>query len=155
MTTNTTPKPIRLYIAGPMTGLPEFNYPAFNAEARVWRVRGFEVENPAEGPELPSWAAYMRRALRQLLTCDALVLLPGWTASKGATVEWLLASVLGLQVVYHAPPERLQRQLVRWLARWLPSGLVPARTPCPSCASALLQQTEASLLLDRVNGGAA
>lgn len=112
--------PLRIYIAGPMTGLPEFNYPAFNAEARVWRARGFEVENPAEGPDLPSWAAYMRRALRQLLTCDAICLLPGWTTSKGATVEWLVASVLGLQMVYHEAPGPLQRRLFRIVARWMP-----------------------------------
>lgn len=112
--------PIRIYIAGPMTGLPEYNYPAFNAEARVWRCRGFEVENPAEGPDLPSWAAYMRRALRQLLTCDAICLLPGWTTSKGATVEWLVASVLGLQMVYHEAPGPLQRRLFRIVARWMP-----------------------------------
>lgn len=118
---NTTP--IRIYIAGPMTGLPEYNYPAFNAEARVWRCRGFEVENPAEGPDLPSWAAYMRRALRQLLTCDAICLLPGWTTSKGATVEWLVASVLGLQLVYHTPPARTQVRMLRLLARWMPSSV--------------------------------
>jgi hypothetical protein len=114
--------PLRIYIAGPMTGLPDYNYPAFNAEARVWRCRGFEVENPAEGPELPSWAAYMRRALRQLLTCEAIVLLPGWTRSKGATVEWMLASLLGLQMVYHEAPSKLQCRLLRLVVRWIPAS---------------------------------
>lgn len=140
-------QPLRIYIAGPMTGLPEFNYPAFNAEARVWRVRGFEVENPAEGPDLPSWAAYMRRALRQLLTCDAICLLPGWTHSKGATVEWLLSCVLGLQMVYHEPPSRLQQRLMRVVVGWMPSGRGPAPKACPGCAHALLQRSESALLL--------
>ena len=35
----------RIYIAGPMTGLPDFNYPAFNAAAARMRALGFEVEN--------------------------------------------------------------------------------------------------------------
>jgi hypothetical protein len=113
--------PIRLYIAGPMTGLPDFNYPAFNAEARVWRCRGFHVENPAEGPDLSSWSEYMRRALRQLLTCEAICLLPGWTQSKGATTEWLVASLMGMSIIYHEPPGRLQLRLFRWLGRLMPA----------------------------------
>jgi len=36
------------YISGPMTGLPEHNFPAFNAAAAYYRERGFEVINPAE-----------------------------------------------------------------------------------------------------------
>jgi hypothetical protein len=40
----------RAYIAGPMTGLPEFNFPAFHAAAASLRARGFEVENPAQRP---------------------------------------------------------------------------------------------------------
>ncbi|MCY1527250.1 hypothetical protein D9M68_623110 [compost metagenome] len=38
----------RIYLAGPMTGLPEFNYPAFHAEAARLRALGYQVENPAE-----------------------------------------------------------------------------------------------------------
>ena len=38
----------RIYLAGPMTGLPEFNYPAFHAEAARLRQLGYHVENPAE-----------------------------------------------------------------------------------------------------------
>lgn len=40
----------RIYIAGPMSGLPEFNYPAFNRAAAVLRAQGHHVENPAENP---------------------------------------------------------------------------------------------------------
>jgi hypothetical protein len=38
----------RIYIAGPMTGLPEFNYPAFNAEAQ--RLRGLGGGEPCRKP---------------------------------------------------------------------------------------------------------
>lgn len=38
----------RLYLAGPMTGLPDFNYPAFHAAAAAWRAAGWTVANPAE-----------------------------------------------------------------------------------------------------------
>ena len=91
----------RLYLAGPMSSLPDFNYPAFDRRAAELRALGWIVENPAENPVPPcgSWAGYMRMALRQLSTCDAIHLLPGWEASKGARLEWLIAEKLGLEVV--------------------------------------------------------
>ena len=96
----------RIYVAGPMSGLPDFNYPAFHAEAKRLRNAGWHVENPAENPPPPcgSWEGYMRLALAQLVTCDAITLLPGWTRSKGACIEHFVAVHLGLAVVYHEPP---------------------------------------------------
>jgi hypothetical protein len=38
----------RGYVAGPMTGIKDFNYPAFNAVAEDLRAQGYEVENPAD-----------------------------------------------------------------------------------------------------------
>lgn len=91
----------RIYIAGPMTGLPEFNYPAFHAAAQRLREMGFHVENPAENPEPPcgSWKGYMRMALRQLLTCDAVVLLDSWEKSRGARIEHWLGKRRALSVL--------------------------------------------------------
>jgi hypothetical protein len=91
----------RLYVAGPMTGLPEFNFPAFHAAASKLRSLGFEVENPAENPEpsCGSWLAYMRMAVVQVSKVDGLILLPGWEKSKGARVEFNLAVGLGLSVM--------------------------------------------------------
>ncbi|MBF3131496.1 DUF4406 domain-containing protein, partial [Pseudomonas aeruginosa] len=52
----------RIYLAGPMTGLPEHNFPAFHAEAARLRSLGYQVENPAEHGEIPGfeWADYLR-----------------------------------------------------------------------------------------------
>lgn len=88
----------RVYISGPCSGLPEFNYPAFNREAARLRALGYEVENPAENPEQQSWAGYMRLALRQMLTCDEVVLLPGWQHSLGARTEQHIATLLEMPV---------------------------------------------------------
>ena len=103
----------RIYLAGPMSGLPDFNYPAFNAEALRLRSAGWHVENPAENPRPPcgSWAGYMRLALAQLVTCDSIALLPGWSRSKGACIEHFVAVQLGLAVVYHEPPPALSLNL--------------------------------------------
>ena len=89
----------RIYIAGPMSGLPALNYPAFHAKAAELRALGFHVENPAENPapHCSSWLGYMRLAVAQLATCDAVYLLPGWRHSRGACVEHQLAVGLGLQ----------------------------------------------------------
>ena len=91
----------RVYIAGPMSNLPADNYPAFNAAAALLRSTGLHVENPAENPAPPhpSWEAYMRMALPQMLTCDTVALLPGWQKSRGARLELHVAGELGLQVV--------------------------------------------------------
>jgi hypothetical protein len=91
----------RLYVAGPMTGIKDANYPAFNAAATKLRALGFEVENPAENPEpsCGSWLAYMRMAVVQVSKVDGLILLPGWEKSKGARVEFNLAVGLGLSVM--------------------------------------------------------
>lgn len=89
----------RIYLAGPMTGLPEYNYPAFNAEAARLRALGYHVENPAENPEQSSWEDYLRQAIRQMLTCDMVALLPGWEGSRGAGFERSVALQVGMALV--------------------------------------------------------
>jgi len=100
----------KLYVAGPMTGLPEFNYPLFNAVAKRLRELGFEVLNPAENPVPPcgTWAGYMRMALVQLVQCDGIVLLPGWTESRGALLERAIAQALGIRVTHFTDPQLLE-----------------------------------------------
>jgi len=95
----------RWYIAGPMTGLPDLNFPAFHERAAELRAAGFEVENPAEINPDPSagWEACMRKDIPRLCTCDAILLLPGWEKSRGARLEALIARELGLMVVEYHP----------------------------------------------------
>lgn len=91
----------KLYLAGPMTGIPEFNAPAFHAEAARLRALGYTVENPAEVklPDGASWSDYMRADLPLLLKCDTVVLLPGWAHSRGARLEAHLARELGMHLM--------------------------------------------------------
>ena len=89
----------RIYIAGPMSGLPDYNYPAFNAAAEQLRAAGWVVENPAENepPACGTWAGWMRLGIAQLIRCDAVALLPGWSTSRGAMLEHYIALQLGLR----------------------------------------------------------
>lgn len=88
----------RIYLAGPMSGIADFNYPAFNQAAAQLRAKGFVVENPAENPQpvCNSWPGYMRLALRQMLTCDMVVFLPNWEQSRGALLESEVAKQLAI-----------------------------------------------------------
>jgi chloramphenicol 3-O-phosphotransferase len=85
-----------------MTGLPDLNFPAFNAAAQRLRDFGHEVVNPAEfdqGDE-PTWESCMRKDIAQLVECDAVATLEGWKASRGAQLEVHIAAQLGMTVVH-------------------------------------------------------
>ena len=92
----------RLYISGPMSGLPFNNYPAFVSAELQLRALGYDVVNPATLPghatHDQTWAAFMRVDLPALCTCDAVALLPGWQASKGARLEHHNALALGMRI---------------------------------------------------------
>lgn len=86
----------RLYISGPMTGIEDHNFPAFNAAAEKLAAAGYEVENPAERGVLFGWTweDYLTEDLRMVLNSDGLAMLPGWLASKGANLEVYVARQL-------------------------------------------------------------
>lgn len=98
----------KIYIAGPMTGLPELNFPAFHAAAAALREQGLTVINPAEiNPDVGAdWIDCMRADIQQLVTCDGIYLLPGWEKSRGAKLEHHIADALGMDVSF-APWEQL------------------------------------------------
>lgn len=102
--------PYVAYIAGPMTGLPEFNYPAFQ-EAKEWLEKeGIAVNSPHDIPfvepngrgSLP-WETYMKAGLKLMMECDAVIFLPGWTGSHGAKIEFDLACKLNMDVFRFVP----------------------------------------------------
>ncbi|MCQ8103279.1 DUF4406 domain-containing protein [Methylomonas sp. SURF-2] len=112
MTPNIRSGQDRIYLAGPMSGIADFNYPAFKQAAEQLRAKGFHVENPAENPppENNDWCQYMRMSIRQMLTCDMVALLPGWSQSRGAAIEQEVAAQLGIPV--HMFDDLLQREAV-------------------------------------------
>ena len=101
----------RLYIAGPMTGLPGKNYKAFHDAAAFLRAIGYEVVSPAElSDDETLWHEAMEKDIAALLQCDTVVLLPGWEASKGAQLEVSIARSMRMHIIENANiPSRLDR----------------------------------------------
>lgn len=91
------------YLSGPMTGLPDYNRPAFNRAAEYLRKQGFTVWNPAEefdaSVTLPR-KIYMRKDIEALLKCQAVVMLEGWENSAGARLELEIARELEMSIFF-------------------------------------------------------
>ena len=90
----------RIYLSGPMTGMMDFNFPAFYGETLRLMNLGYEVVNPAEINDAGvTWHECMRRDLKAMLDCDTLALLPGWENSQGAHLEMHVAHRCGIRIV--------------------------------------------------------
>lgn len=91
---------MRIYLSGPMSGLADHNFPAFNRAADDLRARGYDVVNPADNGAEPGkpWTDYLRQDLKALVDCDAVATLPGWTRSRGASLEVHVARELGMGI---------------------------------------------------------
>ena len=90
---------MKVYIAGPMTGLPHFNRPAFNQAALNLSFDKHVPLNPAILPDGLTEADYMAVGITMLQRADAIFLLTGWQFSAGARAEHALALKLGLEVI--------------------------------------------------------
>ena len=98
---------IRVYLSGPITGLPEEEYTRRFARAEQhYRTAGYEVVNPVTvGLELqktnpqPTYADYMAADLEAMRDCTHIALLEGWENSRGAQSEKREALKLGLEIM--------------------------------------------------------
>ena len=93
---------MKIYLSGPVTGMPGLNRAAFDRAAERLRALGHEVVNPLDTDHLcphGDWAEYMRKDLPLLVACDAVAVLPGWRRSKGASLEVAVARALGMPIL--------------------------------------------------------
>lgn len=91
---------MRIYIAGPMTGIPDFNRPAFWFVEMMLHTQGHTVLNPASLPDGLTQPQYMDICLAMLRCAEAIYLLRGWEESAGAVAEKALAEKLQLEIIY-------------------------------------------------------
>jgi predicted outer membrane lipoprotein len=110
----------RVYLSGPITGLPDGNRDAFMSAARRLRFEGYAVINPVEmaGFSALDWKDYMRQDLRWLADCDVIAMLPGWEKSRGARCELSVALSLAFGVMN---AETLEFFDIETKAKWLNS----------------------------------
>lgn len=115
-----------IYIAGPMTNLPQFNVPAFTEAAANLRAEGHIVINPAEldSPEMQAqalaspdgnlaslekltketWGDVLARDVKVISDgAEAIAVLPGWHKSRGARLEVFVGLLTGKQFFAYRP----------------------------------------------------
>ena len=101
----------KVYIAGPMSGYPEFNFPAFFAAQAELEAQGWTVFNPAnkehqkeldaeafkdgDAPKAIAAGFDFRECyawdVNRVIEADAIYMLPGWEQSPGARGEHAVA----------------------------------------------------------------
>lgn len=103
-------KKIKWYLAGPMTGIPQFNYPLFYSAAEILREMGLQIYSPAEMDDPTTvkaamaskdgsaddyasdgkgtWGEFLARDVKLIADeLGGIILLPNWYKSKGARLE--------------------------------------------------------------------
>lgn len=150
-----------IYTAGPMTHIPQFNYPAFDALARSLRAAGFDVVSPAElddpddraaalaSPDgdparytgHSTWGDFLARDVKLISDggIDAVVVLPGWERSRGARLETFVAFLNDYPIyTWDATYEELRRVPMLELTRsWAAKDDVSFYTLHPADRSAV------------------
>ena len=121
------------YLAGPMRGHPEFNFPAFYRAAYhlrhhfhlvVWSPaensreeefarmsKGYDPStgSPGDGGGRDALSFFMEVDLAQVARADGVIVLPGWQESEGAVLEVLVALYLGKPVIRYDSWTRVER----------------------------------------------
>lgn len=112
---------LKYYIAGPMSGLEHFNYPAFAAAEVQLKGMGLDVVSPRTAPwpadheEMDSkdlWRAMIRATMKMLLDCEGIILLKGWSKSNGANLELTVAKRLEMPSLFYLETTQLAPLLV-------------------------------------------
>lgn len=112
----------KIYICGPMSNYPNFNFPAFDATRDMLKAQhpDWVVISPSDMDRLfdgfngigniPNGLTHktaMHRDLPVVIDCDAIFLLHGWSRSKGAKAEVATAIACGLEIMYAEQAENI------------------------------------------------
>jgi len=119
----------KVYLSGPITNTPDAPERFAKAE-EFYTSRGYEVVNPLKYNHVDTaWEVAMRKDIELLMQCQAIAMLPGWQASRGALLEHYLASQLGMRMLYlyePMPPKELVFRAIEDMYGYTPSDLKSA-----------------------------
>lgn len=105
------------YLAGPMSNIPQFNFPEFDRVSAALRAQGAVIVSPAEMDDQETraaalaspdgiltargqtWGDFLARDLKLIADkCDGVIVMPYWGSSKGARQELFTALNCGKRV---------------------------------------------------------
>ena len=135
------------YLAGPMSGIDQLNFPAFYRAAERLRGKGLHIINPAELDDIDdvefalqsngeepmprSWGEYLARDVELIANeAAAIIVLPGWEYSKGARLECFVGLSCDMPVYLYNdadPVELDKRSVLAVLSQKLGDTLTPAQ----------------------------
>lgn len=106
---------LKIYVSGPITGIPEANRQEFEDAAKMvqaagaWPLIPHDIDPDHLGRCIPdgkreasghTYPCHLRADVLVMLTCDAVLMLPGWEQSHGARQEHNIAAVCGVPIHY-------------------------------------------------------
>jgi len=102
---------MKIYIAGRMTGVKDYNKDQFNKIEKELKKQGYRVVNPiklsyklakklGESIDNIERKYYIKNDIKELLKCDGIYMMKDWMFSEGATMEYMIARNIGLKIIF-------------------------------------------------------
>lgn len=93
---------MKIYISGKISGIEDSACAIFEKAGNELVKSGYKVVNPMKLPHDHDkrWESYMKEDLKALMDCDEIFMLENWETSRGAKIEYDLASKLGIKISY-------------------------------------------------------
>ena len=90
----------KVYLSGPITGKKNYKGLFLFAEELAKMCNVSRIYNPASQiPDSLGYEQAMKRCVAALAEYDTIMLLPGWSVSKGAKIEHDIALTCGMNVI--------------------------------------------------------
>lgn len=120
---------MRVYLAGPMSSMPQMNFPAFYTAAVRLRELGWDVVSPAELDDeqdaaialrsethpTKTWGDFLARDVKIIADggIEGIVFLPRWWQSRGARLEATIGLLQGPRFAFYQYVDRGVQTLSR------------------------------------------
>ena len=100
----------RVYISGRISGLPYSEaFDKFQKIETTLRRKGYDVVNPLKnGLDISEpWETHIALDIINLLGCDSVYMMPDFSESRGALLEYNIAKLTGKTIIYGEKPRFL------------------------------------------------